>query len=461
MKKLYLRLVVVGVLVLFLFSGCDTVKSVLPELPEGIPSFNEILSRANLFLTNEIFPSVEREIKKLVEEHISDDYQYMLLVTDMLGTSANKIFMLSRQGNVPADFTLKIRDVSVEIKEGTFPGFDGSVRYADYNFRPGETYLIEASAAGRTSTVELRIPHNLSVHVFPEYLPLTEAFDLKWHIEDNPTFQTVTVAGLSLNNNIGAYLHSSGRLAPNVRSHILPANITPQEYYMIRVDAANYAIENGIIAVAWTDSWKGVNLPIPVNYDYMLTIIENLDIPMWDVSHRIMFVGRGGLSADDLTLKVNGVEIPKQSIPLLSGTYFNYNFEKGVQYELEASAGGKTSRVLLTIPRNLSVTNWPSNYDNTAITNLNWANTGARHQVFNSWVFTDRFKNEFTFRALPRLEDTHTIGAGNKAHIAFLRLDAMNFEDRNGFVFLSTSTSWRAYQNVIDIGFDINNIKIW
>ena len=458
MRKMCLKVMVVITLVLFMYTGCDTVKDLIPEPPSGIPSFNDILSEAGMFLNTEVLPRVENELRKIVNEHISDEYQYLILIMRTIGTTLenDKALLFSRDGRLPVGYKLTINDVESTIRTETIQGIE--ITYVNHSFKEGTEYKFQIISGDDVSTLTLKTPDNLSVVVFPETLPLAEPFRLEWEIANEPKVQFVTTANL---NTTGGIDGSFDTQRVTGESHVyLPAGFG-RGWAIIRVDAATYEENDGILAVAFTDSWKPINLPIPTNYDYMLTIIENLDIPMWDVSHRIMFAGRSGISVADLTLKVNGVELQRQTIPLLAGTYFNYNFEKGEQYVLEASAGGKTSRVLLTIPRNLSVNNWPANFNNTEVLDLKWANSGARHQVYTSWIFTDRLKNELSFTALDSSAETHTVGGGNRAHIAFMRIDAMNFSDRNGFVFLGTSTSWKAYQNVLDIGFNIDSIKIW
>jgi hypothetical protein len=97
----------------------------------------------------------------------------------------------------------------------------------------------------------------------------------------------------------------------------------------------------------------------------------------------------------------------------------------------------------------MSVNNWPSNFDWKVPTQLNWANTGARRQAFSMVGFDDGNNVVSIFRNLDRNANSFTIDPSSRqAWVCHIRVDAMNYVDRNDFVFVGTSSSWKFYQNI-------------
>jgi len=456
MKKLILVMVII--MVTLLLTSCNEIKKLIDDFTRDVqpPSMDRILRETGQFLQNDVIPRVEDELRKIVNEHISDEYQYLILIMRTLGTSieSDKALLFSRQGGrLPEGHIVRINGETQTIRNETIQGV--LFTYVNHPFAESTEYTFEIIANGVTSTVNLRTLDNLSVRVFPEVLPLTAPFRLEWDIANDPKLQLVTTASLNLSGGFEGSLNSV-RVPIGTKHRILPAGFG-SGYALIRVDAATHEMNDGILAVSFADSWRVVNLPIPSGYDFMFVISENLDIPQLSASHKILVAPRpgSGLSGSNVSLRIGESFETLSPVTLktvLGVPYFDYSFEKGRQYWLEATAQGRTGRVLLTIPQNLSVTNWPSNFSWLTPTTINWNNAGARYQAFSMVGFDSGNRVIGIFEGFGPNTTSYTIAASrNEVWACNIRVDAMNFVDRNGFVFVSTSTSWRFYQNIFTL----------
>ena len=98
MKKLILVMVII--MVTLLLTSCNEIKKLIDDFTRDVqpPSMDRILRETGQFLQNDVIPRVEDELRKIVNEHISDEYQYLILIMRTLGTSieSDKALLFSR-----------------------------------------------------------------------------------------------------------------------------------------------------------------------------------------------------------------------------------------------------------------------------------------------------------------------------------------------------------------------------